>query len=37
MSDKELKGLKELEKENRKLKKTSATLELDHKMAQKII
>ena len=37
MSGKELKRLKELEEENRKLKQMYATLALDHQMAKEII
>lgn len=37
MSSKELKRLKELEEENRKLKQMYATLALDHQMAKEII
>ena len=37
MNSKELKRLKELEEENRKLKQMYATLALDHQMAKKII
>lgn len=37
MSGKELKRIKELEEENRKLKQMYATLALDHQMAKEII
>ena len=37
MNSKELKRLKELEEENRKLKQMYATLALDHQMAKEII
>jgi putative transposase len=37
MSGKELKRIKELEDENRKLKQMYATLALDHQMAKEII
>ena len=37
MSGKELKRVKELEEENRKLKQMYATLALDHQMAKNII
>lgn len=37
MNSKELKRLKELEDENRKLKQMYATLALDHQMAKEII
>jgi len=37
MNSKELKKLKELEEENRKLKHMYATLALDHQMAKEII
>ena len=37
MNPKELKRLKELEEENRKLKQMYATLALDHQMAKEII
>jgi len=37
MSSRELKRLKELEEENRKLKQMYATLALDHQMAKEII
>lgn len=37
MNSKELKRLKELEQENRKLKQMYATLALDHQMAKEII
>jgi putative transposase len=37
MNSKELKRLKELEEENRKLKQMCATLALDHEMAKEII
>lgn len=37
MNAKELKRLKELEEENRKLKQMYATLALDHQMAKEII
>lgn len=37
MNSKELKGLKELEMENRKLKQLYASLALDHQMAKEII
>jgi len=37
MSSKELKHLKELEEENRRLKQMYATLALDHQMAKEII
>lgn len=37
MSSKELKRLKELEEENRKLKQMYVTLALDHQMAKEII
>lgn len=37
MNSKELKRLKELEAENRKLKQMYATLALDHEMAKEII
>lgn len=37
MSSKELKRLKDLEQENRKLKQMYATLALDHEMAKEII
>lgn len=37
MNSKELKRLKELEEENRKLKKMYETLALDHQMAEEII
>ena len=37
MSSSELKRLKELEEENRKLKQMYATLALDHQMAKEII
>lgn len=37
MSSKELKRLKDLEEENRKLKQMYATLALDHQMAKEII
>ncbi|SIT09729.1 putative transposase [Zobellia uliginosa] len=37
MSDKELRRIKELEEENRKLKQMYANLALDHQMAKEII
>ena len=37
MSSKELKRIKQLEEENRKLKQMYATLALDHQMAKEII
>jgi putative transposase len=37
MNSKELKRLKELEEENRKLKQMYANLALDHQMAKEII
>ena len=37
MNSKELKRLKELEQENRKLKQMYATLALDHQMAKEVI
>ena len=37
MSGKELKRIKELEEENRKLKQMYATLALDHQMAKEVI
>ena len=37
MNGKELKRLKELEEENRKLKQMYATLALDHQMAKEVI